>query len=108
MKPRAPSSNAPADETALSVTLHYEFSPTTQRGAALGNPLVALLEAVREAGSIAQAAHLLDCSYRHILFLSAHLGHAAPLGNHLRRAPGFMDPGSACAAHALWRTPAVG
>ncbi|HRD96295.1 MAG TPA: substrate-binding domain-containing protein [Rubrivivax sp.] len=66
MKPRAPSSNAPADETALSVTLHYEFSPTTQRGAALGNPLVALLEAVREAGSIAQAAHLLDCSYRHI------------------------------------------
>lgn len=45
--------------------LHYEFIDGAQRGAALDNPLVALLTAVRDAGSIAAAAEQLGCSYRY-------------------------------------------
>lgn len=52
------------DNTA--VRLYYEFTGSAQRGAALDNPVVDLLVAVRDAGSIAQAATLLGCSYRHI------------------------------------------
>ncbi len=66
MKPRSPSTTAPAADPNLSVRLHYEFTTAAQRGAELGNPVVELLVAVREAGSIAQAASALGCSYRHI------------------------------------------
>jgi putative molybdopterin biosynthesis protein len=48
------------------VRLYYEFTTGAQRGAALDNPVVDLLVAVRDAGSIAQAATLLGCSYRHV------------------------------------------
>ncbi|MBP6765583.1 MAG: helix-turn-helix transcriptional regulator [Rubrivivax sp.] len=57
-------SGAALDPTA--VRLYYEFTTGAQRGAVLDNPVVDLLVAVREAGSIAQAATLLGCSYRHV------------------------------------------
>ena len=66
MKPHTPSTIATTNDQNLLVRLQYEFSPAAQRGAELGNPVVELLVAVREAGSIAQAATALGCSYRHI------------------------------------------
>ena len=47
------------------VRLHYEFGAPGQRGATLGNPLIELLIAVRDAGSIGRAAAQLGCSYRY-------------------------------------------
>lgn len=47
------------------VQLHYSLGPGTQAGARMANPLFDLLHAVRQAGSITQAAHALGCSYRH-------------------------------------------
>lgn len=55
----------PADKGS-SVRLSYEFASGAQRGAALDNPIVDLLVAVRDAGSIAKAATQLGCSYRHM------------------------------------------
>ena len=57
---------ATAADDSTAVRLYYEFTPGAQRGAALDNPVVALLVAVRDAGSIAQAATLMGCSYRHV------------------------------------------
>lgn len=62
---RPPAAAQPAADTA-SVRLTYEFASGAQRGAALDNPLVTLLMAVRDAGSIAQAAMATGTSYRHV------------------------------------------
>lgn len=51
---------------ARSVHLQYTFEPAGQHGAALDNPLFALLDAVREHGSIRHAAAALGQSYRHV------------------------------------------
>lgn len=67
MKTPAPADlGRPTAQTASAVRLYYEFTPGAQRGAALDNPVVGLLVAVRDAGSIAQAAALMGCSYRHV------------------------------------------
>jgi putative molybdopterin biosynthesis protein len=55
-----------ATDPALSVRLQYEFAASSQRGSALDNPVIDLLVAVRDAGSIARAATQLGCSYRHL------------------------------------------
>jgi putative molybdopterin biosynthesis protein len=47
------------------VRLSFEFVDDGQRGAALANPLIDLLTAVRDTGSIGGAAARLGCSYRH-------------------------------------------
>ncbi|WP_442775173.1 substrate-binding domain-containing protein [Sphaerotilus montanus] len=48
------------------IHLQYTFGPPDQRGADIQNPLFDLLSAVREHGSIQQAAKALGASYRHI------------------------------------------
>src|SRR5262245_59416818 len=48
----------------VGVRLNYTFGQESQRGAELANPMFALLDAVREAGSIHDAARALGCSYR--------------------------------------------
>ena len=48
------------------IHLQYTFGPPDQRGAEVQNPLFDLLSAVREHGSIQQAAKALGASYRHI------------------------------------------
>ncbi|WP_293998888.1 substrate-binding domain-containing protein [Sphaerotilus sp.] len=48
------------------IHLQYTFGPPDQRGAEIQNPLFDLLNAVREHGSIQQAAKALGASYRHI------------------------------------------
>jgi putative molybdopterin biosynthesis protein len=48
------------------IHLQYTFGPPGQRGAEVQNPLFDLLSAVREHGSIQQAAKALGASYRHI------------------------------------------
>jgi len=47
------------------VHLHYRLAPGRQRGAQIDNTLFDLLHAVRESGSIRQAALAIGCSYRH-------------------------------------------
>lgn len=47
------------------VHLQYRLAPGRQRGAQIDNALFDLLHAVRETGSIRQAARSLGCSYRH-------------------------------------------
>lgn len=49
-----------------SVRLGYAFSSQGQRGADLDQPLFAVLEAVRDGGSIRRAATTLGRSYRHV------------------------------------------
>ena len=62
----ASAADAPASGAdARGVRLAWQFSADAQRGATLDNPLIDLLAAVRDAGSIAQAAATLGCSYRH-------------------------------------------
>jgi putative molybdopterin biosynthesis protein len=51
---------------ARGVHLQYSFGDVEQRGAALHNPLFALLQAVHAHGSIQHAAKSLGASYRHI------------------------------------------
>lgn len=48
------------------VTLGYEFTPQRGRSTLLGNPLLDLLQAVREQGSISGAARQMGLSYRHV------------------------------------------
>ncbi len=65
--PSAPSGgpqggNTPAE---AGVHLHYRLAPGRQRGAQIDNTLFDLLHAVRESGSIRQAALAMGCSYRH-------------------------------------------
>jgi molybdate transport repressor ModE-like protein len=48
------------------IHLQYTFGPPDQRGAEVQNPLFDLLSAVREHGSIQQAAKALGASYRHV------------------------------------------
>lgn len=57
--------NRPVRPAALSAHLQYTLKPGGQRGANIENPLFDLLQAVREAGSISQAARSLGCSYRY-------------------------------------------
>jgi putative molybdopterin biosynthesis protein len=64
--PALPPRQTAATDDHSAVRLYYEFAPGAQRGAALDNPVVDLLVAVRDAGSIAQAATLMGCSYRHV------------------------------------------
>lgn len=52
--------------TALGVHLRYSFEPDEQQGAALGNPLLEMLDAVAEGGSIRHAARSLGTSYRYV------------------------------------------
>ncbi len=66
MKTPIPADAAGPADKGSPVRLSYEFASGAQRGAALDNPIVALLVAVRDAGSIAKAATLLGCSYRHM------------------------------------------
>jgi putative molybdopterin biosynthesis protein len=48
------------------IHLEYTFAPeAAQRGATLANPLVDLLRALRDSGSISAAARVLGSSYRH-------------------------------------------
>ena len=61
---RAASGRAGQDN--LAVHLHYGFEPGEQHGAALSNPLFALLAAVTDSGSITHAAKALGCSYRYV------------------------------------------
>jgi putative molybdopterin biosynthesis protein len=49
-----------------SIRLQYSFQPEGQRGADLHNPLFDLLSALREHGSIQQAARASGSSYRHV------------------------------------------
>ncbi len=51
---------------ARGVHLQYRFQPGGQRGAEVENPLFDLLSAVREHGSIQNAARALGASYRHV------------------------------------------
>lgn len=51
---------------AASIRLSYDFGPPGQRGADLDQPLFAVLAAVRDGGSIKQAADRLGRSYRHV------------------------------------------
>jgi putative molybdopterin biosynthesis protein len=51
---------------ARGVRLQYNFVTDDQRGAAVENPLFELLQAVREHGSIQNAAKGLGASYRHV------------------------------------------
>jgi len=55
----------PASQRDLGVHLQYTLGAGTQLGARVDNPLFDLLAAVREGGSIKQAAMALRCSYRH-------------------------------------------
>jgi putative molybdopterin biosynthesis protein len=48
------------------IRLEYSFQPEGQRGADLHNPLFELLAALREQGSIQQAARATGSSYRHV------------------------------------------
>lgn len=48
------------------VALMYQFTTSAQRSAHLGNPLLDLLQAVRQQGSISGAARQLGLSYRHV------------------------------------------
>jgi putative molybdopterin biosynthesis protein len=48
------------------IRLQYSFQPEGQRGAELHNPLFDLLSALREHGSIQQAARATGSSYRHV------------------------------------------
>ncbi|MDP3606771.1 MAG: substrate-binding domain-containing protein [Polaromonas sp.] len=48
------------------VELSYLLSPERGKDALIRNPLMDLLHAVREQGSISKAAHELDLSYRHV------------------------------------------
>jgi putative molybdopterin biosynthesis protein len=48
------------------IRLQYSFQPEGQRGADLHNPLFDLLSALREHGSIQQAARATGSSYRHV------------------------------------------
>jgi putative molybdopterin biosynthesis protein len=48
------------------VHLQYSFQPKGQRGGEVENPLFDLLSAVREHGSIQQAARAMGASYRHV------------------------------------------
>lgn len=51
---------------ARGVHLSYRFSPGSQRGAQIENPLFEMLQAVADAGSIRRAASALGLSYRHV------------------------------------------
>jgi putative molybdopterin biosynthesis protein len=51
---------------ARGIRLQYSFQPEGQRGADLHNPLFDLLSALREHGSIQQAARASGSSYRHV------------------------------------------
>lgn len=53
-------------EAKLGLHLRYAFEPGEQLGATLGNPLVELLSAVLEGGSIRHAAQALGASYRYV------------------------------------------
>src|SRR5665213_2835542 len=53
-------------QPALGLHLRYGFESGEQRGAALGNPLFALLSAVLDGGSIRHASQALGCSYRYV------------------------------------------
>lgn len=59
---RKASGSPPAE---LAAHLHYSLAEGAQRGAHIANPLFDLLLAVRDSGSITQAARHLACSYRH-------------------------------------------
>jgi putative molybdopterin biosynthesis protein len=48
------------------VELSYQLSQQRDRGARLRNPLIDLLQSVREHGSISAAARAMDLSYRHV------------------------------------------
>ncbi|MEP6825922.1 MAG: LysR family transcriptional regulator, partial [Ramlibacter sp.] len=48
------------------IELSYALAGRSSAGAAIRNPLMDLLNAVRENGSIAAAAKVLDQSYRHV------------------------------------------
>jgi putative molybdopterin biosynthesis protein len=48
------------------VELSYLLSPERGKDALIRNPLMDLLRAVREQGSISKAAHALALSYRHV------------------------------------------
>ena len=48
------------------VELSYQLSPQRERDARISNPLIDLLKAVREQGSISAAARSMDLSYRHV------------------------------------------
>ena len=66
MKKTAGESPAATVAKRLAVRLSYAFESGGQRGAELDQPLFATLAAVREAGSIGQAARQLGYSYRHV------------------------------------------
>lgn len=48
------------------VALQYQFTTTHERNPLLGNPLLDLLQAVRQHGSISGAARSMGLSYRHV------------------------------------------
>ena len=48
------------------VALVYQFTHQRERGPLLGNPLLDLLQATRQSGSISGAARQLGLSYRHV------------------------------------------
>lgn len=75
MKPPAPPAYTPsapaqapepAPQRPTRVALGYQFTTARQRTATLGNPLLDLLQAVRQQGSISGAARSLGLSYRHV------------------------------------------
>src|SRR5579863_5829890 len=61
-----PVASNPARVTALGVHLRYSLEPGEQQGATLGNPLLEMLGAVAEGGSIRHAARTLGTSYRYV------------------------------------------
>lgn len=62
--PASPPPGGPA--TAPKVALVYQFTRQRERSPLLGNPLLDLLQAVREHGSISGAARQMGLSYRHV------------------------------------------
>lgn len=62
--PASPPPGGPA--TAPRVALVYQFTRQRERSPLLGNPLLDLLQAVREHGSISGAARQMGLSYRHV------------------------------------------
>lgn len=62
--PASPPPGGPA--TAPRVALVYQFTRQRERSSLLGNPLLDLLQAVREHGSISGAARQMGLSYRHV------------------------------------------
>ena len=61
-----PAGATAAAPTGLGVHLRYSFEPGEQQGASLGNPLLEMLGAVAEEGSIRHAARTLGTSYRYV------------------------------------------